>query len=178
MTRLSLLAGTSVAVCVMIGLATPAAAAPTEGPQLTFDRSEVAVVIGDKFTLTSTITNTGTEATGPLIAHLNVVSLTSAVYVDPEDWSSERTVELDPLEPEDSEPVEWDVQAVNAGTFAIYVVLLPDGAGPLAVSPPVHLKVAGRRTLNAGGALPVAVVIPVLLGLAAAAVRFRQWRRR
>ena len=167
------------AVAATIGLPISAAyAAPGEAARVTFEQSRLAGAVGDKFTLDSTVSNPGQEETGPLLAHLNVVSLTSAVYVDPEDWSSDRTVELDPLEPEDSEPVEWDVQAVNAGTFAIYVVLLPDGAGPLAVSPPVHLKVAGRRTLNAGGALPVAVVIPVLLGLAAAAVRFRQWRRR
>jgi hypothetical protein len=33
--------------------------------------------------------------------------------------------------------------------------------------------VAGRRTLTAGGALPVAVAVPILLGLTAATVRFR-----
>jgi len=41
------------------------------------------------------------------------------------------------------------------------------------VSPPVHLTVAGRKTLSAGGALPVAVAVPVLLGPALAVTRIR-----
>jgi hypothetical protein len=64
------------------------------------------------------------------------------------------------------------------GGFAVYVVLLPSGVGsdrtgPLVVSPPVHVRVAGRRTLNAAGSLPVVIVVPLLLGLAAAAGRYR-----
>jgi hypothetical protein len=43
----------------------------------------------------------------------------------------------------------------------------------LAVSPAVHVAVAGKRTLDAGGALPVVVIVPVLLGLGAAGNRFR-----
>ncbi len=43
----------------------------------------------------------------------------------------------------------WEIQAVNAGSFAVYVVL-PRGDGsagtePLVASPPVHVRVAGRR---------------------------------
>jgi hypothetical protein len=178
MTRPSLLAGALLALCTTLGLAAPAAAAPTERSQITFDRGEVAAVVGDKFTLTSRITSPGTDAAAaPLIAHLDVVSRTTDVYVDPEDWSSERTVELDPADAEGGAQVAWDLQAVNAGRFAVYVVLLPaDGAAPLVVSQPVPVTVAGRRTLTPGHALPVAVAIPLLLGLATAAIRLRQRR--
>jgi len=60
----------------------------------------------------------------------------------------------------------------------VYVVVLangasPDGTGSLAVSPPLLVTVAGRRTLSAGGVLPVAVAVPVLLGLALAVARIR-----
>jgi hypothetical protein len=63
----------------------------------------------------------------------------------------------------------------------VYVVLLPDGPGsagkgPLWVSPPVHVEVAGRQTLSAGGALPVVLGVPVLIGLAAGTARLRARR--
>jgi uncharacterized cupredoxin-like copper-binding protein len=161
---------------VLAALAIPAAAAAT--PDVTFDQDKVAVVLGDKFTLHTRVTNSGRAPTDLLLAHLNVASLTSDVYVDPEDWSSRRTQELGPLAPGESTTLTWDVQAVNAGRFDIYVVVLPNGAasaghGPLTVSPPAYVRVAGRRTLDAGGALPVVVVVPVLLGLAAGVSRFR-----
>ncbi|WP_319458364.1 hypothetical protein [Micromonospora sp. RTP1Z1] len=47
------------------------------------------------------------------------------------------------------------------------------GTGPLVVSKPVHVTVAGKRTLTAGGSLPVAIVVPFVLGLVAAAARYR-----
>jgi hypothetical protein len=130
---------------------------------VTFDHSDMSTVVGERFTLRSRVTG----PTDGLLAHLNVVSLTSDVYVDPEDWSANRTQRAAPV-------LSWDIQAVNAGTFDVYVVLLPStGRGPLVVSPPVHLTVAGRRTFTAGGALPVALAVPVLLGLLAAAGQYR-----
>jgi hypothetical protein len=164
---------------------TPSAAravAPTPQPtgviEVTFDQSRVEVVVGDRFTLRSRIADPGATASAELLAHLNVVSLTSDVYVDPEDWSSHRTQALAPLAPGGSNTLSWDIQAVNPGSFDIYLVLLPVGAtsagtGPLEASPPVHVTVAGRRTFSAGGALPVAVVVPVLLGLGAAVTRYK-----
>jgi hypothetical protein len=107
-----------------------------------------------------------------------VASVTTAVYVDLEDWSASRTHEVPPLKPGASTALSFELQAVNAGRFNVYVVVLPngpssEGTGPLAVSPPVHVTVAGRKTLSAGGALPVAVAVPVLLGVALAVARIR-----
>jgi hypothetical protein len=184
MRPLLVIAGLLLALAVPAGTAAPAAAtaavqpAPTGTLEVTFDRPRVSGALGDRFTVRSRITNSGGAPTDRLIAHLNVASLTSDVYVDPEDWSASRTRELDALAPGGSTSLSWDIQAVNAGSFDVYVVLLPVGAssagtGPLVVSPPVHAEVAGRRTLTAGGALPVAAAVPILLGLMAATVRFR-----
>lgn len=160
---------------------TPAAAAPITDVEVAFDRSRIATVLGERFTIRSEITNTGTTPTDRLIAHLNVASLTSDVYVDPEDWSPNRTIELSPLPAGKGRTLNWDIQVVNAGSFAVYVVVLPDIAEPagrpLTVSPALHLTAAGRQTLSAGGALPVAVAIPVLLGLFALAARYRTRRK-
>jgi hypothetical protein len=199
MKPLFVLVGMVFALTVPAGLATSAAAAPPAAPpaagrpaaapiiaapsgmddlEVTFDRDRVRTVLGGRFTLETRIVNTGRARTDPILAHLNVASLTSDVYVDPEDWSAERSQTVPPLAAGASTSLVWKVQAVNAGSFDAYVVLLPNGVssagkGPLVVSPPVHLAVAGRRTLSPGGAMPVVVAVPVLLGLVAAATRFR-----
>jgi hypothetical protein len=170
-----LLAGIVLALSIPAIPTPAAAAAPVE---VTFDRAGQATALGDRFTVRARIANVGAATTDPLIADLNVTSVTTAVYVDLEDWSADRTHELPPLKPGTSTALSFELQAVNAGRFNVYVVVLPNGAssagtGPLAVSPPVHVTVAGRKTLSAGGALPVAVAVPALLGLALAVARIR-----
>jgi hypothetical protein len=49
-------------------------------------------------------------------------------------------------------------------------------AAQLTPSPPVHLAVAGRRTLDAGGTLPVVLGVPAVLALAMVAARLRRRR--
>jgi hypothetical protein len=155
-----------------LALLSPAAAA-AEGPvEVTISPDRVDSGVGDYLNIRSTVTNTGTASTGPLIAHLNVASL-EEVYVDLEDWTAAPTQSVDALAPGRSTEVSWDIQAVNAGAFNVYTVVLPRESASLVVSPPVHVAVAGRRTLSAGGALPVALAIPLLLGLGALGVRRR-----
>ncbi|MDT7726009.1 MAG: hypothetical protein QOI21_2585 [Actinomycetota bacterium] len=154
-------------------------AAPAAAADITFDKTRIDAVVGQRFTLETRISNPGAEPAEAVLAHLNLASLTSDVYVDPEDWSSERSQQVDELEPGETTTLTWDVQAVTVGSFSVYAVLLPSaGRGPLVVSPPVQLAVAARQTLSAGGALPIVLVVPVLLGLGAAAVRYRARRTR
>ncbi|MFI6094805.1 hypothetical protein ACIA8G_04585 [Lentzea sp. NPDC051213] len=134
--------------------------------------SRIDSTVGQYLNIRSTVRNTGSSPTGKLIAHLNVASLND-VYVDLEDWTAAPTQPLPPLGPGESAEVSWDIQAVNAGTFNVYAVVLPTGSESLAVSPPIHVEVAGRRTLSAGGALPIALIVPILLGFAVYAVRRR-----
>jgi hypothetical protein len=172
------------AMMISIGLASSAEAAPpapSDGIRVTSAPSQLHTVIGQHFTYQPQIVNLGGTSTDRLIAHLNVASLTSDVYVDPEDWSSNRSIVIPPLGPGAKTALTWEVQAVSAGSFAVYVVLLPSGAassgtGALVVSPVVHVTVAARRTLNAGGSLPVVIAVPVLLAAAVAVTRLRTRR--
>jgi hypothetical protein len=181
MKRLFVLAGILLMLTVAAASAVPASAAapgPARTVQVTVGQSRVSAAVGDRFTVRSRISNSDAAPSGPLIAHLNVASLTRDVYVDPEDWSSSRSRDLAPLAPGGSTTLSWEIQAVNAGSFDVYVVLLPagpapTGASPLVASPPVHVMVAARQTLTAGGSLPVAIVVPVLLGLSGFAARYR-----
>lgn len=134
-------------------------------------------VLGDTETIHSTIVNSGPTATTSLIAHLDVVSLSTDVYVDPEDWSSERSVEVPPLPPGARAELSWPIRTIDSGDFAVYVTLMPAGrAGPapLTASSPVHLTVTGRQALSAGGTLPVDIGIPLLLALVVLAARLHR----
>src|SRR5262249_34263363 len=89
------------------------------------DRTAVNTTLGGTFVFTTTIVNHDRTTVSGLIAHLNVLSFGPGVYVDPEDWSSRRTRYLAPIPPGGSESVTWGLEAVNTGSFGVYVAVLP-----------------------------------------------------
>lgn len=151
------------------------AAAQDAGMEITLDQTHVTTSVGRMLTLESRIVNHGSAPSAPMIAHVNVASVDGG-YVDLEDWSAEVTQKVDALEPGQDTTLTWDLQAVNAGSFHIYVVLLPN-SGPLVPSGSTRVDVGQKRNLNAGGVLPVAIAIPLILGIGAATIRYRVRRR-
>ena len=71
------------------------------------------------------------------------------------------------LAPGEAHDVRWELTPIAGGTFAVYVVALPESAGrvagPVASSDAIPVDVTEVRTLNAGGALPVSILIPLIL---------------
>ncbi|WP_406038921.1 hypothetical protein OG799_27135 [Micromonospora sp. NBC_00898] len=173
-------AGLLLALTAPLCVAASAAAAPPPLPgavEIALDQNRLSTVVGERLTVQSLVINSGGAPTDRLVAHLNVASL-DGVYVDLEDWSADVTREVAPVAAGGNRSLSWQFQAVNTGSFDIYVVVMPNGAstagtGPLVVSQPVHVTVAGKRALTAAGSLPVALVVPVVLGLVAAAARYR-----
>jgi hypothetical protein len=168
-------------VGVLTWLAAPALAAGPPSLRVVAEPAQIETVLGDRFMITTEITNTGAAPSGEILAHLNVASIEGSVYVDPEDWSSDRSQELS-LQPGESQKLSWELQAVNPGHFAAYVAVVPFGSNvagneDLTISPLVNVAVASRTTLTAQGALPVVVTIPLVLGIAAAGVLIRTRRR-
>jgi hypothetical protein len=70
------------------------------------------------------------------------------------------------------------MNAVNSGTIGVYVAVLPRSGAPVrpVTGPTLRVRIEDRETLNSGGILPLALGLPVLLGLAALGVRFRRAR--
>jgi hypothetical protein len=165
------------AACGLVCCAS-AAAANGPAPQLsaTVDRGRISTQLGRSFEVRSTITNPGAAAARGLVAHLSVLSLRSTPYVDPEDWSPRRVVFLDPIPGGGSRTLRWRMTAVNAGTFGVYVTVLSTqpGAAPAPNTPTIDLRVSERRTLNAGGILPLSIAVPALLGVLAILLRLRR----
>ena len=156
--------------CMLAAAQTSAARSPLE---VSLSRTDVSTRIGESFRFDSEIRNvTDTEQTD-LVAHLNVAGLSSGIYVDPEDWSEDRTRFLPPLAPGESTTVGWNVKAVTGGRAAIYVVALPGENDP-AVSPAMAVDIAETKDLNSDGVLPLALGVPAILGAVALTVRRRR----
>jgi hypothetical protein len=173
------LAALLVAGSVAYGAVPAAAKGAQSGLELSLDRARVSTRIGDSSRFNSTVVNsTGVPFSG-LVAHLNIVSLRKGVYVDPEDWSSQRTQYLPTLRPGESLKLPWSVEAVNSGDFGIYVVVLPSRdpeSRRLAVSPALNLHSTEQKTLNSDGVLPLVLGVPLLLGLLTFSLRVRRRR--
>jgi hypothetical protein len=170
-----------VLLVVAFAAAAPSVAMAKTAPPaviVTLDRQEVSTRLGESFEFTSTIANPGSRELSDLVAHLNIVGLSENIYVDPEDWSDERTRHLPEIGPGKSANISWRVKAVTGGDAAIYVVVLP-GKDPatapdgLAVSPALDVHIAERRTINSGGVLWLALGVPALLGIATLVARRR-----
>lgn len=169
------------AVLAGVTAVAPTARAEPAAVELSLEPGRASTREGDDFAFRSTIKNVGRTPLSGLVAHLNIASWDPGVYVDPEDWSSERTRYLPPLRPGGSLKVKWSVTAVNGGHFAVYVAVLPrPGAGAQrqpAVSPDLDVHVAGRAGLGSGGLVPLVLGLPSLLGVVAAAVGAGRSRR-
>jgi hypothetical protein len=149
--------------------------------RVSVSKSEVSALTGDTFTFTSEITNTGSEVTPPLIANLDFVALDQSTYIDPEDWSPQRTLVVDPIAAGSSATQSWTVKPVLNGDVAAYVVVLPTSpalatAGPLVSSPAIYLHVEEHRALNPGGVLPVVLAVPGVLAGAFVILRVNHGR--
>ena len=171
MTRHALAACLAAAV---VGATPGAANAAGTSLAVSVDHTIVATKLGHTFVIRSTITNRGSAVAVGLIAHLNVLSLGRGLYVDPEDWSSNRTRYLPPIPAGGSTTLNWKLAAVNAGDLGVYIAVLPQDAAPVepTTGPLVHVTIADRRTLDAGGILPLALGLPALLALAMGVLRF------
>jgi hypothetical protein len=145
------------------------------------DRPRIALGIGEKFGFRTTITNNGPATARDLVAHLNVLDLRGDVYVDPEDWSTNRTKYLDPIPAGGSTSVTWGGQAVNSGRIGLYVAVLDRSgtARPPAMGSTIRMDVTARRNLNAGGVAPLAAGVPAFLALLTLGVSLsrRRFRR-
>jgi hypothetical protein len=123
-----------------------------------------SLLVGESVEFSTVLRNAGTDVTPPLVAHLNIASLKSGVYVDPEDWSSARTRYLAPLQPGDLVTVDWKVRALSEGDFATFVTLVAaDPAFVPVTGAPLLIHTEPSKILPMGKVLPVVVLVPLVL---------------
>jgi hypothetical protein len=156
-----------VAAVLVAVLATSARGASAADPSLVsveLDRTTVTARTGDRFVFHSTVRNTSHRALAGRVAHLNVVSLDRDTYVDPEDWSANRTQYIGSLRADGSKRLTWTVRAVNTGRFILYVTVVSQrGSDRVDASAALRATVAAQQALNAKGVLPIAIATPAVL---------------
>jgi hypothetical protein len=151
------------------------------GLEISVDQATASLKAGDPLLFDTTVANRGGSTSPPLIVAMNIINLDSeGDVVDPEDWSPERTQYIQQLNAGQEAQLSWRVNAILAGDYMVYMVLIPEPGAAEASSQPVtssgiHLVVAEFTELNPGGVLPIVVVVPVLL---VALTAFLFWRHR
>jgi hypothetical protein len=171
------MSGVRVGVLVIVLVVSLALAPVARGEvEVSISRQEVSTNLGDEFGFTTEVRNRGDAPATGLVAHLNVVGLSSGIYVDPEDWSEERTKNVPTLGPGETTSISWSVKAVTGGHAAVYVVVLPEdpGEGVPVSSPSIDVQIADTKDLNSDGVLPLALGVPALIGMLSLAVRRRR----
>ena len=159
-------------IAVVLALASVAAASAAVSTQsgdlrMAISRDHMAGKAGDSVEFKTVLTNTGTETTPPVIVAMNIINLSkSGDVVDPEDWSPERTQYVDGLAPGKSVTLPWTVDAVLDGNYMVYLVGIPQPAGPgasseVVTSPGLHLTIGAFSNLNPSGVLPYTLGVPL-----------------
>jgi ABC-type transport system involved in cytochrome c biogenesis permease component len=145
---------------------------PQTSPQISVvDLDYKALRAGDHVLFDTVVTNTSMSESPPMTVAMNIVNLNKgADPVDPEDWSPQRTQGIEPLAPGESTTLSWRVNAILDGDYMVYMVVIPEPAGPQATSRPVassgiHLMVEPFTRLNPAGMLPLVVGMPAALTL-------------
>lgn len=142
------------------------------------DRTAISTKLGQDFSFRSTITNRSGSPATRLVAHLNVLSLRPGLYVDPEDWSEERTRYLAPIPAGGSTTLTWTVTAVNSGSLGVYVAVFPaSGAGRPITGPTVRVDIAERKTIDASGIVPLGLGVPAVVAALVVGLSLRRRRR-
>jgi ABC-2 type transport system permease protein len=175
-----------ISVLVLCLLASPIAsvrALQGEGTlQITIDEAYQQVKTGDTVEFNTRVTNSGSEASPPLIVAMNVINLDAAGdVVDPEDWSPQRTQYIDTLAAGATADTHWIINTILEGDYMVYMVLIPEPENSESTSHPVatsgiHLTVAPFTRLNPGGVLPYVVGVPLLV-LVGTVILYRLRRR-
>lgn len=161
-----------VVVLVLIAVSTSGwgavAAQGTDPMRVELDSDSVEVGTGKSFSFRSTITNLSDQSLTDVIANVNVVSSDGTVYVDPEDWSSDRTQYLDSLAPGASAELSWNVRAVTTGDLILYVAVTTRADSTAVVAGgPLRATVTATKQINAAGVLPVALGVPAVVVMCA-----------
>lgn len=150
-----------------------------EGLSIQISQESASLLAGDWIEFNTILRNDGATATPPLVAHLNIAAVAQGPYVDPEDWSSQRTQYLSPLAPGESVELNWQLHTLVKGEFAFFVtVVSPDKVFSPVVSPSLLAQVAPDNILPLNEVIPVVAVVPLFPLALLLFSTSRGWRQR
>lgn len=121
--------------------------------------------MGDTPNFLGAVTNLGRQATQGLVVYLSLVSLAPGNEhpVDLEDWSAQKAVRLDRLNPGASDYRNWGMRLIAAGRYGVALTVVDPREHRPIVSDLVAFEIQPKPTLVAGRVLPVAIGEPLLI---------------
>jgi hypothetical protein len=131
--------------------------------------------MGDQPIFKGLVTNNGNQICQGLLVYVSLVSLSAGEEypVDLEDWSAQKAVVINRLEPGETKRQEWTMRLIQSGRFGIILtVVAPDEKRPI-VSDLIQFDVLPKMTISSARIIPVAAGEPLLL---IALFALFQWR--
>ncbi|MBT8200014.1 MAG: hypothetical protein KJO36_05800 [Acidimicrobiia bacterium] len=147
---------------VLLAIAAPASAQTVD---IAVSPLEISTEIGAEHLLAVSITNRGSEPTGPLVAHLVVIDPSGGASADAEDWTGELNRPLTSLGAGESISLDWDIKPIIRGDFIalITVASVDDASLDPASSPAVYFMVTQPTLLVSGATVPVSIAVPLII---------------
>jgi hypothetical protein len=135
--------------------------------------------MGDKMTYTGTITNNSNMAIDNIIAYISLANITPGkeAPLDLEDWSANKAIKLDTIQPHGMYEGQWPMRLIDSGSYVAYITVVDKNDKMPVSSPMSHLEIKRVIRLNPNNVLPVAIGEPVALGMVFMLVAFRRRRR-
>jgi hypothetical protein len=154
-----------IALGALIVTATPAFATSTL--QVTLQAPDGTLTMGDTPKFSGAVTNLDLHPAKGLVVYLSLVSLQPGDEhpVDLEDWSAQKAVRIDRLNPGATNRQEWGMRLIQAGKFGVALTVVDPKKNRPIVSELVPFEIQPKATLVVGQVLPVAIGEPLLLVL-------------
>jgi hypothetical protein len=158
-----------------------ASAGERSGFLISLEHPPGSLKMGDTPNFLGAVTNLGSQPAQGLVVYLSLVSLTPGQEhpVDLEDWSAQKAVRIDRLNPGATDYRQWGMRLIAAGKYGVALTVVDPRESRPIVSDLVTFEVRPKPTLIAGRVLPVAVgVPPFILGLWGGLLVYRSRCRR
>ncbi len=145
--------------------AAPAAAGDGPALKVTLHPPAGGLQMGDTPNFLGVVTNLGRQPAQGLVVYLSLVSLAPGDEhpVDLEDWSAQKALRLDRLNPGASDYRPWGMRLIAAGKYGVALTVVDPRENRPIVSDLVPFEVQPKATLIAGRVLPVALGEPLFI---------------
>ncbi len=134
--------------------------------------------MGDTPNFLGAVTNLGPHPAQGLVVYLSLVSLALGDEhpVDLEDWSAQKAVRIDRLNPGATDFRHWGMRLIAAGKYGVALTVVDPRENRPIVSELVSFEVKPKVTLAARRVLPVALGEPMLILLLWGGMAFYNFR--
>ncbi|MDI6728977.1 MAG: hypothetical protein QMD44_08665 [Thermodesulfovibrionales bacterium] len=123
--------------------------------------------MGDTITYTGTITNNSDKAANNIIAYISLSNVTQGKEspMDLEDWSANKAIKIDTIQPHGTYGGKWPMRLIDSGSYVAYITVVDKNSNIPVSSEMSHLEVKRILRLNPNNVLPVAIGEPLIIGI-------------